>query len=70
MILNNILTREQESTGLFVFDDEDMVYLSYGTKVLAVWSSGGATPDIIQSETQNILDKFGQRSPIVSEFEE
>ncbi len=60
MKLNNILTREQETTGLSLYDDEDMVYLSYRGKVLAAWSARGATPAVIRVDTQIILDKLRQ----------
>ncbi len=60
MKLNDILTREQETTGLSLYDDEDMVYLSYRGEVLAAWSSRGATPAVIRVDTQIILDKLRQ----------
>jgi hypothetical protein len=55
MKLKNILTSEQEEAGLTLHDDEDMIYLLIGEKILAAWSSRNANCTIIRAETQNIL---------------
>lgn len=55
MRLNNILTREQEAAGLTLYDDEDIVYLQYREKTVALWYATRATPETIQSKVQDIL---------------
>lgn len=58
MMLIDILTRAQKESGLTVYDDEDMVYLSYGDKVIAVWSALTASRSLIQFEAQIYLDQL------------
>ena len=56
MNLNNLLTKEQEGSGLTLNDDEDFIYLCYGKNVLATWSAGGASQVMIRVKAQEMLD--------------
>lgn len=56
MKIYNILTEEQESNGLLLYDDEDLVYLSNKGKILSVWSARGVTAAMLQAYTQNIFN--------------
>ena len=48
MMLKDILTKEQEGAGLTLNCDEDFVYLYYGERVLATWSTQGASQVMIR----------------------
>ncbi len=58
MRLHHMLTEEQESAGLTLYDDEDMVYLHHHDVVVAVWSAKGVSQTTIQAEAQSLLDKW------------
>jgi hypothetical protein len=58
MILKDILTKEQEEAGLTLHCDEDFVYLYYGERVLATWSTQGASQVMIRVKAQELLDRI------------
>jgi hypothetical protein len=68
MKLNNILTKEQEEAGLTLDDDEDIVYLRYKEKVIAVWSATKITQPLIRVKAQDYLDNW-IKFEIVSEVQ-
>jgi hypothetical protein len=61
MLLDNILTREQQEAGLKVSDDEnvqDIVCLEYKGYILATWFDLEVKPAEIQREAQIYLSQL------------
>jgi len=56
--LQDTLTGEQREAGFYLADDEDFVFLyDKEGKLLAVFSSHGATVESIREETERLIGK-------------
>ena len=56
----NILTREQRNAGLKTWEDDHIIKILDGDKLVAVFSSTGATIQEIQYEANSYLIKRGK----------
>jgi hypothetical protein len=65
MLVNGILTREQQEAGLTVSEDEDMVFLEYKGHTLATWFSLCVKPAAIQAEGQVYLSELRKYSQLI-----
>lgn len=55
--VEGILEKRHTEAGLQLQEDEDFIYLSWGSKELARWSALGATRENILAEADKYLDK-------------
>ncbi len=66
MLLNSLLTLEQQEAGLAVSEDEDFLCLQYKGIVLATWVSGNIKPAEIQNEAQAHLSAIRKHSQLLA----
>ena len=66
MLLNNLLTLEQQEAGLTVSEDEDFLCLQYKGLVLATWVSLNIKPPEIQREAETHLSEIRKHSQLVA----
>jgi hypothetical protein len=69
VLLDNILTHEQEEAGFTVSEDEDVediVCLEYRGHILATWISLDVKPAAIRDEAKIYLSKFRGYSRLIN----
>jgi hypothetical protein len=66
MLLENILTREQEEAGLTLWEEEDLVCLRFMGHTLASWYALRIKPARIQIEAEMYMGELGKSTQVVS----